>query len=151
MTANLLSRLEGLTWPDREVDGLVEIRFGLMPEDAVFARENVFGQEVNQWHTGGFGSYQFHYPEEYTASLDAVVALCERVLPVKGALLEKVILAHLAQTFPGHEPVHKARKPHSHPIPHVRPSAHCESPLCSKLSMQKTTVSPGLMAPPAWT
>ena len=81
MTANLLSRLEGLTWPDREVDGLVEIRFGLMPEDAVFARENVFGQEVNQWHTGGFGSYQFHYPEEYTASLDAVVALCERVLP----------------------------------------------------------------------
>lgn len=81
MTANLLSRLQGLTAPDREVDGLIEIRFGLMPEDAVFARENVFGREVNQWHTGGFGSYQFHYPEEYTASIDAAVALCERVLP----------------------------------------------------------------------
>lgn len=59
MTANLLSRLQGLTAPDREVDALIHtatnaplregLRFGRVPA--------------------------------YTASLDAAVALCERVLP----------------------------------------------------------------------
>ena len=59
MTANLLSRLQGLTAPDREVDALIHtaanpplregLRFGRVPA--------------------------------YTASLDATVALCERVLP----------------------------------------------------------------------
>lgn len=59
MTANLLSRLQGLTAPNREVDALIHtatnaplregLRFGRVPA--------------------------------YTASLDATVALCERVLP----------------------------------------------------------------------
>jgi len=81
MTANLLSRLQGLSAPDREVDALIWLQ--LTP-----------GATRKQWsyiHTAT--QRECHVDEtrnadgrltivpELTASLDAAVALCERVLP----------------------------------------------------------------------
>ena len=67
MTANLLSRLEGLTAPDREVDALIYDRFNPPTHNA-------------SWPFSP-GSKLDHRVPRFTASLDAAVALCERVLP----------------------------------------------------------------------
>lgn len=68
----LIARVEALSGPDREVDGLVAQAFGEIPSDARWD---------DCWFSGHYGAYKFHDPAEYTASLDAVVALAERVLP----------------------------------------------------------------------
>lgn len=64
MTANLLSRLEGLTAPDREVD--LEVHMSLAPD---------------LYPEGSWSWDDKNLPPHLTASLDATVALCERVLP----------------------------------------------------------------------
>lgn len=64
MTANLLSRLEGLTAPNREVD--LEVHMSLAPD---------------LYPEGSWSWDDKNLPPHLTASLDATVALCERVLP----------------------------------------------------------------------
>jgi hypothetical protein len=44
-------------------------------------RENAYGQESDTWYTGGYGAYVYHYPEPYTDSIDAALALANRLLP----------------------------------------------------------------------
>jgi len=82
MTANLLSRLQGLTAPDREVDA--EIDTTLFGGETVWKQANgtmemyPASRRASKTHIGGFANE--HVPP-VTASLDAAVALCERVLP----------------------------------------------------------------------
>ena len=82
MTANLLSRLQGLTAPDREVDA--EIDTTLFGGETVWKQANgtmemyPASRRASKTHIGGFANE--HVPP-VTASLDATVALCERVLP----------------------------------------------------------------------
>lgn len=61
MTANLLSRLQGLTAPDREVDRSIAKQF--------------------DWPDTEWSALEHAFAPAFTASLDAAVALCERVLP----------------------------------------------------------------------
>ncbi len=74
MTANLLSRLQGLTAPDREVDFWLSIRF---PVDEPTRHTD----EELQADIDLVGIDNMVVDAPYTASLDAAVALCERVLP----------------------------------------------------------------------
>ena len=81
MTANLLSRLQGLTAPSREVDAHVHAlaiggRVHFIDDgDAVIERP-IDGM----WIRGIYPLKGKTIPR-YTVSLDATVALCERVLP----------------------------------------------------------------------
>ena len=72
---DLLERVKGLSGPDRETDAELAIALGLPPEGAFrirgFTDEAAFGT----------GPYSYWQCPTLTASLDAVVALCERVLP----------------------------------------------------------------------
>jgi hypothetical protein len=83
MTANLLSRLEGLTAPDREADALIMAR--CFPEWAEigepYLSPQCIGDEPIYWHAPTDSPYRKMPVPELTASLDATVALCERVLP----------------------------------------------------------------------
>ena len=69
MTANLLSRLQGLTAPDREADR------------AILAWMGFSWRGMNYWHHDDKTMWPDTMPTNFTASLDATVALCERVLP----------------------------------------------------------------------
>lgn len=83
MTANLedlLARVQAATGADLELDGRIAKVAREIPPAAVFMRENVYGQESDTWYTGGYGAYVFHYPEPYTESIDAALALVERLL-----------------------------------------------------------------------
>lgn len=95
MTANLLSRLQGLTAPDREVDTL--IHYALFPETEVLLdpgdmrtkRPGRYGplSEMPMDCWTDYDAICHHIgAQPYTASLDAAVALCERVLPGWGWL-----------------------------------------------------------------
>lgn len=83
MTANLLSRLQGLTAPDREVDALIMAR--CFPEWAEigepYLSPQCIGDEPIYWHAPSDSPYRKMPVPELTASLDATVALCDRVLP----------------------------------------------------------------------
>lgn len=91
MTANLLSRLQGLTAPDREVDALIWAHLAGVKYVGHYQAYSSFGNNpLTQVEfrvppkrkpivTSDRGQYQHATP--VTASLDAAVALCERVLP----------------------------------------------------------------------
>lgn len=83
MTANLLSRLQGLTAPDREVDALICVALqygGPNSEGATnVRRDSDWDEDDLIFEVNGEPSCT-RIPE-LTASLDATVALCERVLP----------------------------------------------------------------------
>lgn len=90
MTANLLSRLEGLTAPDREVD--LEVHMSLAPD---------------LYPEGSWSWDDKNLPPHLTASLDAAVALCERVLPGWFYRVGKTSLfpngwAYISRTHPSH-------------------------------------------------
>ena len=76
MTANLLSRLQGLTAPDREVDAAIGLAIGgwTLSDEGPYGTINVPDEGSYPNHPGSL------YPS-FTESLDAAVALCERVLP----------------------------------------------------------------------
>lgn len=71
MTANLLSRLQGLTSPDTRIDAEIYASLGSAPHTATAG-----GRTIPLIEKGDPNSWP-----AYTASLDAAVALCERVLP----------------------------------------------------------------------
>jgi hypothetical protein len=79
--SELIARVEGATGPDRELDTLIEVaarwieagRVGLAPEHRAKWRGSRSG-----YVSDGFSTYA---AERYTSSLDAALALCERVLP----------------------------------------------------------------------
>ena len=81
MTANLLSRLQGLTAPDREVDALIWLEFapGATRKQWSYIH-TATGRECHVDETRDVNGRLIVVPE-LTASLDAAVALCERVLP----------------------------------------------------------------------
>lgn len=80
MTANLLSRLQGLTAPDREVDALIMgACFEWAKPEPPYLAPHCVGDQPIYWHAPE--PYYKRPAPELTASLDAVVALCERVLP----------------------------------------------------------------------
>lgn len=87
MTANLLSRLQGLTSPDREVDALVLC--ALLAPAGSKVEKSKFNDawciyEPRRWGPKPFALWEKPNPwrtTQLTASLDAAVALCERVLP----------------------------------------------------------------------
>lgn len=77
----VIERVEKLDGPCPEVDGIIAKHFGEIPIDARWMTENIYGEPDAVWVSGGYGAYEFHDPERYTASLDAAIALCDRVLP----------------------------------------------------------------------
>lgn len=80
MTANLLSRLEGLTAPDREVDALIMgACFEWAKPEPPYLAPHCVGDQPIYWHAPE--PYYKRPAPELTASLDAAIALCERVLP----------------------------------------------------------------------
>lgn len=80
MTANLLSRLEGLTAPDREVDALIMgACFEWAKPEPPYLAPHCVGDQPIYWHAPE--PYYKRPVPELTASLDATVALCKRVLP----------------------------------------------------------------------
>lgn len=83
MTANLLSRLQGLTAPDREVDALIALHVGLPQEffGPDFGTDRVDGPSCFEDHDSWAGGGRTYTAPYFTSSLDATVALCERVLP----------------------------------------------------------------------
>lgn len=81
MLEALRERVRGAQGPDREIDGLLAKIAGEIPENATFEAVNTYGQEVDSWYTGGYGDYRFYEPKEYTASIDAAVALVARLRP----------------------------------------------------------------------
>lgn len=78
MTANLLSRLQGLTAPDREVDADIFQLLGGSEWDKAYIRAQ---EPCGCPHDLAVSTARERYSPAYTASLDAAVALCERVLP----------------------------------------------------------------------
>lgn len=83
MTADLLSRLQGLTAPDREADALICVALqygGPNSEGAANVRRDPDWDEDDVIFEVGSEACCNRIPE-LTASLDATVALCERVLP----------------------------------------------------------------------
>ena len=80
--AGLIERLEKATGPDREIDALIEIearrqeayRVGLNDDQRAKWKPVGSNGEVEE------GGTRYHSPK-FTASLDATVALIERVLP----------------------------------------------------------------------
>lgn len=99
MTANLLSRLQGLTAPDREVDA--RIHYALFPETEVLLdpgdmrtkRPGRYGplSEMPMDCWTDYDAICHHIgAQPYTASLDAAVALCERGLPGWGYMAGKI-------------------------------------------------------------
>ena len=85
----LIAKVEGLTGADREVDGLIEQSLGIMPSDAYWSKNNVYGEVVARWVSGHYGAYKYHDPAELTASLDAIVKLVEAKLPGSHWRVEK--------------------------------------------------------------
>jgi hypothetical protein len=79
----LLARVEAAAGPSVEIDGLFAKLNETMPQDARFQTENIWGQQGDQWLSGGYGDYHFYSPEEVTASIDAALALVERMLPLR--------------------------------------------------------------------
>jgi hypothetical protein len=93
MTANLLSRLQGLTAPDREVDARIAVAVGdviMRHSDAhgyaffhapIVKGDRAFLSNCQDGEADAFESLGRIGVKRYTASLDAAIALCERVLP----------------------------------------------------------------------
>lgn len=77
---NLLSRLQGLTAPDREVDAEIFQLLGGSDWDEAYMRAQ---EPCGCPHELAVSTARERYSPRYTASLDATVALCERVLPGK--------------------------------------------------------------------
>jgi len=79
---DLIARLEALTGPDREVDWDIGLNVGGMKSVRTFGMAgNWFDRCVDET------SLSVSMPD-YTASIDAAVALCERVLP----LMTKIVI-----------------------------------------------------------
>ena len=93
MTANLLSRLQGLTAPDREADARIAVAVGdviMRHSDAhgyaffnapIAKGDRAFLSNCQDGEADAFESLGRIGVKRYTASLDATVALCKRVLP----------------------------------------------------------------------
>lgn len=86
--SELIARLEALTGPDREVDALIKCAL-LAPAEA-YVEQSRFNGEWCVYHGVYGGSPRlFQWPRGFenirlaslTASIDAAVALCERLLP----------------------------------------------------------------------
>lgn len=80
-TAGLIEKLEVATEGCVELDGLIAKHFREIPSTAKYELVNQWGQEVDHWYGGGFGSYEFYHPAPFSTSLDAGLDLIERVLP----------------------------------------------------------------------
>ena len=90
----LLSRVETATGSDVRLDGDIAVALGVFrPVQA--RHERVFG---NSWHVKLTGSVMFMAPA-YTASLDAALALVERVLPGAGWLCGVAQDHYMAEIF----------------------------------------------------
>lgn len=76
----LLERVRAAKGPDRELDGIIEAAFATgVYGDVVPAKGGMVVYMSPAPHAPGQG--RFEIAEKYTASLDAVVALAEKVLP----------------------------------------------------------------------
>lgn len=78
MTSDLIAKLEALDGPDREVDADIYIAFNIPMERA--GRIDRLGGCVGWWPKDAPYESAVDVPR-YTASLDAAIALVERVLP----------------------------------------------------------------------
>ena len=81
MQMNVLDRLKAATGPDRELDAAIELAYGYsIPSDAIFRPETDYVQCQWNWVHPLDGKI-FHICPLYTASIDAALALVERMLP----------------------------------------------------------------------
>jgi hypothetical protein len=78
---DIIERLEKATEPDPRLNGLIAMAVGSMPMEAMFMETDAWGERSDTWYLGGFGGYTFLIPDECTASIDAAIALVERMLP----------------------------------------------------------------------
>lgn len=97
--ADLIARLEALTGPDREADEAIARLTGWSPTGGIPATG-----APSHWYSAAFGM------PAYTASLDAAVALVERVLPGWGWRVATCCVSDDAWIFPDfNHPVHGER------------------------------------------
>ncbi len=80
MTSDLITRLSTLDAPDREVDAEIAVLFSGDPDAVVIASEegSIFTHKPGWYATGDDRS---HNAPAYTASVDAAIALAERIFP----------------------------------------------------------------------
>jgi hypothetical protein len=81
----LRERVSGLSGPDREVDAEIAEALGQTPPEAF----RLYGNGLGTAQTGKFGTgpYTVWASPAFTASLEAVLALAERVLPGNGTII----------------------------------------------------------------
>lgn len=77
----LLQRVQAATGADRQIDGELAKLAHAIPPDAQWMETNMYGQESLVWYTGGYGDYTWWHPFDYTASIDAALALVGKLLP----------------------------------------------------------------------
>jgi hypothetical protein len=82
---DLEKRLQEATGPDRVIDFWIAVELGPNPLTGTEPRPNWVndnGQELELWDaTGRYGFMGYHVDPNVSASLDAAIALAERVLP----------------------------------------------------------------------
>ena len=93
---DLITRLSKLDAPDREVDVEIFIRFNIPAERA--GRIDYAHGMVGWWPKDGPYVSAVTVPA-YTASVDAVIALAERVLPKYGRFVRSDMHGHHAGVF----------------------------------------------------
>ncbi|MAZ17867.1 MAG: hypothetical protein CL535_16250 [Ahrensia sp.] len=89
--SDIIDRLEKADGPSRELDSRVWVAAN--PDDLIIENDQHHGQGTVQFSGGGFARDRFKLCEMYTASLDAAIALTEKLLPEHGRMHSKGRLA----------------------------------------------------------
>ena len=106
--SDIIERLEKADGPSRELDGRVWVAAN--PDDLIIGNPRHHGQGMVQFSGGGFAHDRFKVSEPYTASLDAAIALVERLLPGWGWRIGTCYISDDAFLFPDCNcPVHGER------------------------------------------
>lgn len=110
MLADLIERLEKLEGPDRETDQAIDLFFN--PTASVWSPKWWSGapNEFLIWGSEEAGDLDYRHIDDLTSSLDAAIALVERVLPGWGWRVATCSVSDDAWVFPDFNcPVHGER------------------------------------------
>ena len=90
---NLIERVEAATGADRKIDAAICAALRIIPESErqpeLAGDIEADGAAVVVWHKAGSVRMLKYSPPDYTASLDAAIALVEKVLPDHGWFLRR--------------------------------------------------------------
>lgn len=105
--ASLLERVRSATGPDREIDGRIEVHFRIHPWGPFHwinrsPEVNFASYEGDVWLSGGAGKFPGSgwQSKPYTSSIDAALALVERLMPGASVNMLQVAKSCNAAVFP---------------------------------------------------